>query len=84
MHVTQLLYTSRGRIDKQDGESPKFMGGLDRKLFHKYETWSIISYLRYINIDCASANHLLVVQVMATINLQCNSLSQIHSSVFLG
>ena len=31
MHMTQLLYTSRGRIDKQDGESPKFMEGLDRK-----------------------------------------------------
>ena len=29
----------------------------------------------------AYANHLLGVQVMATISLQCNNLSQIHSSV---
>ena len=28
------------------------------------------------------ANHLLGVQVMATISLQCNSRSQIHSSVY--
>ena len=30
----------------------------------------------------AYANHMLGVQVMATISLQCNSLSQIHPSVF--
>ena len=41
----------------------------------------------YINTDYVSkslsdGNHIKGVQVMATINLQCNSLSQIHFSVF--
>ena len=31
----------------------------------------------------AIANHMKGVQVMATINLQCNHLSQIHSSVYI-
>ena len=31
----------------------------------------------------AYANHLLEVQVMAIISLQCNSLSQLRSSVYL-
>ena len=30
----------------------------------------------------ANANHMKGLQIMATINLQCNSLSQIHSSVY--
>ena len=35
--------------------------------------------IRYLKVY---ANHMKVVQVMATINLQCNSTSQIHSSVY--
>ena len=39
---------------------------------------------QYIMIVCLKvyANHLSGFQVMATIGLQCNSLSQIHSSVY--
>ena len=47
------------------------------KLSLQSDTSLYIVYLK------AYANHLPEVQVMATISLQCNGLSQIHSSVYL-
>ena len=41
-------------------------------------------YLAYHYFLKVYANHLPGVQVMEKINLQCNNLSQTHSSVFLG
>ena len=64
--MTLLLAANRGRIDEQDGESPEFIGGSDRKYMREYETQSIIGHLCYL----ASLILIIIVHVCLIIGLE--------------
>ena len=60
--MTQLLFTIRGKIDEQDGESQKYIGGLIvSDVFHKYETWSIIGHLCYLKCALSDAENVMTI-----------------------